>query len=83
MRTSLNKIKAIEEYLLGGSTPVFEANLILDPELAQEVALQRETYTAIRQYGRDQLRAEIAHAQKVVTGSPEFMRYITRLFKKG
>ena len=63
MKTSLNKLQEIEAFVLrnadAGDALVFEAKMIIEPNLAGEVCLQQEAYAMIRQYGRRKLRAEI------------------------
>ncbi|HEY0652398.1 MAG TPA: hypothetical protein VGD65_04680 [Chryseosolibacter sp.] len=63
MRTSLNKIQTIEDFLTGSMEAedrlVFEATILVDKSLADEVSLQRATYCHIRSYGREQLRNEL------------------------
>jgi len=89
MRTSLNNIKAIDDYLLGNLPPgdalVFEANSLLNNELANNIQHQQKAYTIIRQYGRQQIRAEIIAVQNILTTSSQhsgFMQRIVDLFKK-
>lgn len=63
MRTSLNEIKAIEQHLLRQQQPedtlLFEAHIILDPELKEKIKGQQQVYQLVQAYGRKQLRAEI------------------------
>lgn len=63
MRTSLNKLQEIEQYLMrrgdAGDRLVFEARTIVDADLARNVSLQKETYAVINQYGRRKLKAEL------------------------
>ena len=89
MRTSLNNIKAIEDYLLGNMAPcdalLFEANSLLDGELARSIQHQQNAYAIIRQYGRKSIRAEIMAVQQTLTIAPKhsgFMQRIANLFKK-
>ncbi|MFI5159698.1 MAG: hypothetical protein ACHQHN_00405 [Sphingobacteriales bacterium] len=89
MRTSLLEIEQIEAHLMLRSEPgdalVFEARLLLDPELKDKVLWQQKTYSIIRQYGREQLKSEIeAVHQKLFTGVEHysFRQKIMRLFIK-
>ena len=63
MRTSLIEIEQIERHLSKqnstGDALLFEANLILDPNLKSRMNLQQHAYSFIEQYGRKQLREEI------------------------
>ncbi len=49
MRTSLNNIKAIEDYLFGrlatGDALLFEAHLLLNSDLPDDMRHQQNTYT--------------------------------------
>jgi len=89
MRTSLNNIKKIEDYLLGCTAPeealLFKANMLLDTGLADDVAQQRVTYEVIKQYSRKKIKAEIIATQEKLTAVPEYQGFIqrmTKLFKK-
>lgn len=89
MRTSLNNIKAIDNYLLGGMAPgdklLFEANILLNSDLVNDVGHQQNTYAVIRQYSRQKIKDEIAAVQKILAVEPQhqgFMRRIANLFKK-
>ncbi|OCX52235.1 hypothetical protein BEL04_12185 [Mucilaginibacter sp. PPCGB 2223] len=84
----MNNIKAIEDHLFGradtGETLLFEANMILNSNLREDVQHQQNTYAAIKQYSRKQLKAEIATVQQKLTGPQHqgFMQRIINLFKK-
>lgn len=89
MRTSLNNIKAIDDHLFGRTAPadtlLFEANLILNSSLRDEVQQQQNAYAVISRYSRKQLRAEIAAVQQQLQTQPQhrgFMQRIINLFKK-
>ena len=89
MRTSLNNIKAIDEYLLGrlaaADALLFEANILLNDSLADDVQHQQNTHLLIREYGRQCIRAEIKAVQHLLTIAPQhqgFMQRMVNLFKK-
>jgi hypothetical protein len=89
MRTSLNNIKAIDDYLLNGMAPgdllLFEANMILNDELVNDVAHQQSAYAMIRQYSRQRIKEEIMAVQETLTTAPQhvvFMQRIASMFKK-
>ena len=89
MRTSLNNIKVIDDYLLGSMPPgdalLFEANKLLNSDLASDIQHQQNTYAIIRQYGRQKIKAEIMDVQKTLTTAQRhrgFMQRIANLFKK-
>jgi hypothetical protein len=87
MRTSLNEIKAIEDHLFNRNHPadslLFQANIILNTKLRDNVVLQQSTYQTVQQYGRKQLKAEIeAVHQKLMNKPSNFMQRLMHLFKK-
>ena len=89
MRTSLNDIQQIEDYLLqyAGKTDraLFEARLILQPALQEDLVWQQKTYEAIKQYGRRRLKAEIESVHQQLFTEPEhlsFRRKIMALFHR-
>ncbi len=89
MRTSLNNIKLIDDYLLGNmptaDSLLFEANILLNAELADDVSFQKQTHDVIKLYGRQSIRAEIAAVQYKLSTEPKhsgFMQRIANIFKK-
>ena len=89
MRTSLIDTQQIEAHLMHLSEPgdalVFEARLLLEPELSDKMRWQKETYTIIRQYGRDELKKEIEAVHQQLFTEPKhagFRQKIMRLFSK-
>ena len=87
MRTSLIETGQIEEHLMQQSEPgdslVFEARLLLEPELHEKMQWQQEAYRMVKLYGRDQLKQEIeAVHQKLFTQAEHlsFSQKIRRLF---
>lgn len=89
MRTSLNQIKAIDEYLSGGMMPedafLFEANLLLNSNLSEDTAHQKQVYTIVKDYSRKQLKAEILAVRQTLSNAPQHQNFIQRinnLFKK-
>lgn len=87
MRTLLNEVAAIENYLLNKNVPdeqlLFEAKLIIDPQLQEKVTAQRQTYQLVKQYGRKQLKAELEAVYKKLNTEPahqSFMKKINRIF---
>jgi len=89
MRTSLNNIKTIDEYLLGNMAPgdalLFDANMLLNNDLISDMEHQQNTYAVIRQYGRKKIKEEIVAVQKILATAPQhrgFMHRIANLFKK-
>ncbi|MGY3213640.1 hypothetical protein [Mucilaginibacter sp. HD30] len=89
MRTSLNNIKAIDDYLFGSMAPgdrlLFEAKMLLNNELINDVQHQKNTHAIIRQYGRQSIKTEIKAVQHILATAPQhnnFMQRIVNLFKK-
>ena len=87
MRTSLIETEQIEAHLTRLSEPgdqlVFEARLLLEPELNEKMQWQQEAYRMVKLYGRDQLKQEIeAVQQKLFTQKVHlnFSQKIRRLF---
>jgi hypothetical protein len=87
MRTLLIEAEQIEAHLMQRSEPgdqlVFEARLLLEPELHEKMQWQQEAYRMIKLYGRDQLKQEIeAVHQKLFTQKKHlrFAQKIRRLF---
>ncbi|MES2276829.1 MAG: hypothetical protein V4592_12455 [Bacteroidota bacterium] len=88
MRTSLNRLQEIEGFVLrtanAGDALVFEARMIVDPNLAGEVNLQKDAYAIIHQYGRRKLKAELEAVHQQLFTQPKyslFRQKIRALFK--
>jgi hypothetical protein len=89
MRTSLNDIQQIDDYLLQyagkADRALFEARLIVQPALQENLVWQQKTYDVIRQYSRRQLKAEIELVHQQLFTEPEhtsFRRKIMALFQR-
>lgn len=89
MTTSWRETEQIEAHLLGtantGDALLFEARLLLDDTLADKVQWQQRTYAVVRQYGRQQLKKEIAQVQQQLFETPRhrgFAQRIRALFSK-
>jgi hypothetical protein len=89
MKTSWNELRLIEDYLSAAAEPadqvLFEARLILQPDLKNSVYWQERTYSLIQQYGRQQLRSEIAKVHETLFTAPEhqsFRQKVLGLFRK-
>lgn len=88
MKTSLTKLQEIEGFVLKSTDVtdrlVFEARMIVDPSLLPEVALQKDAYALIQQYGRRTLKAELEKAHQTLFTQPVHLRFrqkIRALFK--
>lgn len=89
MKTSWNEMQRIEDHLLavsdGGERAVFNARLLVDPELGESLRWQQATYTVVHEYGRRKLREEIAQvAQQLFSARQHepFRQKILRIFSK-
>ncbi|MEN0052298.1 MAG: hypothetical protein AAGC65_01450 [Mucilaginibacter sp.] len=87
MRTSLNNIAQAEQHLLqkshAGSALLFEAKMLINDELKDNVAAQQQVYSLVRQYGRKQLIEEIETVHQQLFNEPEhlsFRQKIARIF---
>lgn len=63
MRTSLDKLNMIENFLSGQLSPegrvLFDAQLVLDKDLSDDLSAQRGAYKIIRAYSRQSLKSEL------------------------
>lgn len=89
MRTSLTRLRAIEQFLSGNISTenrmVFEAHLLLDNELATDVKSQEESYNIIKFHGRQTLKAELEILHQKLAGDPKnkmFWRHIQSIFQR-
>ncbi len=87
MTTSWNETEQIELHLSGrhdtGDSLVFEARMLVDPDLGNKVLWQQKTYYIIQTYSRRQLKKEMeAVHQKLFTQTEHigFSQKIRRLF---
>jgi hypothetical protein len=85
----LNDIQQIDDYLLQyagkADRALFEARLLLQPALQENLAWQQKTYDIIKQYSRRRLKAEIESVHQLLFTEPEhipFRRKIMALFSK-
>jgi len=89
MRTSLNEIKEIDDHVLKLVPPdealLFEAKLIINSELKQQVMWHKQTLSLVQQYSRNNLRAEIETVHQKLFSQSEhegFRQKIMRFFGK-
>ena len=89
MRTSLNDIRSAEQFLLGEMEPagalVYEARLLTDPQLAENVSLQQRLYNLLRFYHRRKLKAEAEAVHQRLFSDPakkDFRERLLHQFKK-
>ena len=85
MVTSQNNIQLIEKYLLGGFSPadkfLFEAKLILNPELRKELSFQKKTYKLVRMYHRQRLKEELEEFHQRIFSDPKNMNFRQTIFQ--
>jgi hypothetical protein len=85
MRTSLNEIKLIDSHLngqlYGGESALFNAMLILNPALPEQITWQRKTRTTIEQYSRKALRQEIDNVYTKLFTEPAHSGFRQRILK--
>lgn len=89
MKTSLNELRLIEDYLLSdredGENCLFGAKIILEPQLGEKVYWQKKTYQAVHHYGRKQLKLEIEKIHHTLFSTEEhqtFRQRIMRMFNQ-
>lgn len=88
MRTSLNNIKDTDDHLHGRLAPpyalLFEARLLINADLADNVHWHKQTLTIVNRYGRNNLRAVIENVHQQLFTQPahvSFRQKILQLFK--
>lgn len=83
MRTSLIEAEQIEKFIqqqgVVSERLLIEARMQIDSELSQRVAFQKQTYKLVREYGRQQLRAEIHRAQQKVFSDLAYRKFQTKV----
>ncbi len=89
MRTSLNNIKLVDDYLLGLTSPqdnlLLQAKVIINPALNEDIYWHKQTLSLVQQYSRRQLRTEIESVHNQLFTRPEhlsFRQSILRFFKR-
>ena len=90
MKTFLNETQAIDSHLQGSESPeatlLFEAKLLLDPQLLETFNWQKQTYALVRAYSRAKLKSEIEAVHLYLFTQPEhksFRKRIHALFSTG
>jgi hypothetical protein len=83
MRTSLNEIKLIDEHIFNRNTPedalVFDAMLILNPGLSNQIMWQKKAHAIVQQYGRKKLKAEIEEVHRKLFNEPAHQTFRQRV----
>ena len=85
MRTSLNEIKLIDGHLFNKGTTeealLFDAMLILNPGLTEQVMWQKKTHAIIQHYGRKKLKAEIETVHQQLFNEPAHRTFRERILE--
>jgi hypothetical protein len=83
MRTSLNNIRLIDSHLFNRNTTgdalVFDALLILNPELNEQIEWQKKTHNMIQQCSRKKLKAEIESVHQKLFNTSEHISFRHRI----
>ena len=83
----MNDIKLIDDYLFNkipqGDKLVFDARLILNPDLADGLFWQKQTHAIVTNYSRKKLQTEIESVHQELFNAPDhksFRQRIANLF---
>lgn len=83
METSWNEWQWREECILGdasgGQLALFEAKLLIDPEFRNAICWQRATYNIIREYHREELRAELKQVHQRLFTDPAHRKFANKI----
>lgn len=89
MKTSASETHLIENYIQKQLPPadqlVFEARLLLSPELSEILKWQRQVHELVKLRGRRQLKAQIELVEQKIFTQPAHQTFrdkMYRLFKK-
>ncbi len=89
MKTSASETRLIENYIQKQLPPadqlVFEARLLLSPELTVTLKWQRQVHELVKLRGRRQLKAQIELVEQKIFKQPAYQTFrdnIYRLYKK-
>ncbi len=83
MRTSLNEIKHLEDWLLNqgdlSGRLITEARILTNPKLEEDATWQSATYELVHQYGREKLILEIQGVEKELFTLPRYRSFQDRI----
>lgn len=83
MRTSLIETEQIEKFIQQegdlSEQLLMEARMQVNSKLKDQVAFQQQTYQVIREYGRQQIRAEIYRVQQKVFKDSAYQKFQTKV----
>ncbi|WP_157499372.1 hypothetical protein [Flavobacterium beibuense] len=84
MKTSWNNTVMTDNYLNGecsGEAKVlFEARLLLEPDLKENLHWQKTTRAIVQQYGRQQLKAEVEQVAHHVFTAGKYVSFREKVF---
>jgi hypothetical protein len=84
MRTLLNEIKLIDDHLFNqantGDALLFDAMLIINPGLKENMMWQKKTHTIVQQYSRKKLKAEIDSVYQQLFTEPAHQTFRQRIW---
>lgn len=80
MRSELNEVYLIDQYLLGRLSKkeeqVFETNLLVDDAIAEKLEAQRTAHRLIRRYARKEERRRLEEIYQLLLDEPDFAHQI-------
>jgi hypothetical protein len=80
MRSELNEVYLIDQYLLGRLSKeeeqIFEANLLLDEAISEKLEAQRTAHRLIRRYARKEERRRLEEIYQLLLDEPDFAHQI-------
>jgi len=83
MRTSLNEIRLLEDYiqqrLPTEDKLLLEAKFILDEDLQERLSLQMRCYQLIQQYGREKTREQLQRVEQEIFSQPVHRRFVQKI----
>jgi hypothetical protein len=88
MRISLNEIELIDGYIFNNNPTedalLFDAMVIINPSLSNQITWQKKTHALIGQYSRKKIKAEIESVHQQLFNEPahkNFRQKILSFFK--
>ncbi len=85
MQTSSIETQQIEACLLGKQQPeeslLFQARLILQPELTETMQWQQNTYRLIHLYGRQQVKTELKAVENLLFNDSAYNKFKQKIIK--
>lgn len=84
MKTSLNDVKIIDQYLQDQQSPgdrlITEARLITDAQFREQVSHQRLVLRIIRYFGRKNFKSRLQSVHHRLMMEEDFRKRVSRLF---